>query len=89
MKAVEHISNLDEKMRSSLAKFRVRDALNALRSKHMFRDFAVKLAKQRAILDGHDSILEPNAYLSYIFEITREEFEEYLIERLKRQSTPK
>ena len=78
MQAEDYISHLQHRIVSSTFKGHFKDAWLALRLKHTFAEFAKELAKQKAILDGHDRILEPHAWKDYVLDITKEDFDEYM-----------
>jgi hypothetical protein len=82
MTAEQYINQLTERTWKSIFKLHAREALLSLKLKHTFKDFAVTLAKQKAILDGHDLILTPKIWTNYVLEITKEEFDAYMLKLL-------
>jgi len=87
MTAEQLIDQLHRKMLTSALKLHFRKTVELLRHKAQFKTFAQEEAKQRAILDGHDVHLEPNAWINYILEITAEDFEEYLVAKIQQNNT--
>jgi len=78
VKAHQRITELNDRMIRAFLSGRFITGFGLLRLRHDFREFAQTLAKQRAIQDGYDLILEPDAWLPYVFEITKEDYEDYL-----------
>lgn len=88
MKAEERINELSRRAWENLFQGHFLTSFALLRLKHQFRNFAQQLAKQRAILDGHDLILDPDAWTHYVFDVTQQDFEDYLHEKIARKNHP-
>jgi hypothetical protein len=87
MKAQDRINELHKRVWENVLGGHLITGFRLLKLKHQFRDFAQQLAKQRAIQDGHDLILDPDAWVNYVFDVTQADFENYLHEKVIRKNS--